>query len=104
MGISKGNLILQVEGTLQLWLPAVNSIHIEFKLSTGGKIEGTVKEIELNIAGQALLMKDVAIGNNGLKVAEAQLTIKAHETATKIKPKDRRCQQRHHHTRFRLPR
>lgn len=84
VNLTKGKLVLQLEGTLQLWLPGnERKIPIEFKIDSDGQLEGKVKEITLTIAGQELSMKEVEISNAGLKVAEASLTIKGPEEKDK---------------------
>ena len=78
VSLSKGKLVVPVEGTLQLRLPGnQRDIPIEIKIDSTGNIEGKVKEIKLSIAGQDLEMKDVVISNDGLKVEEASLTFQS---------------------------
>lgn len=73
---TKGGFSLQLDSTLDLHLPDNNrKIPVEFKIDSQGNLKGTIKEIELKIAGQTLVMKNVEVDNAGLKVEEATLTI-----------------------------
>ena len=86
VGYFEGKYSLQLEGTLQLWLPGnQRNIPIEFKIDDSGELEATVKEITLSVAGQELLMKKVVLSNDGLKVEEATLTIQSQVDKSKEK-------------------
>ncbi len=86
VGYFDGKYSLQLEGTLQLWLPNnQRNIPIEFKIDDSGELEATVKEITLSVAGQDLLMKNVVLSNDGLKVEEATLTIQSQVEKSKEK-------------------
>ncbi len=83
---SDGKYSLQLEGTLQLWLPNnQRNIPIEFKIDDTGKLQAKVKEINLRLAGQDLVMKEVELSNTGLKVEEATLTFQSHVDKSKEK-------------------
>ena len=58
---------LQVNSTLQLTLPGnEQNIPAELKIDATGKLDGKINEIELNIAGQRLTMKEVKVTNSSL--------------------------------------
>ncbi len=79
-----GKLGLQIEGTLQLWLPSNHTnIPIKTKIDSDGKLTGEIDELNLTVAGQDLMMKNVAISGDGLKVKEATLTIKGSDNKDK---------------------
>ncbi len=93
IGVFDGKIGLQLEGTLQLWLPGNHrNIPIEFSINEDGELEASVKQIDLTIAGHALAMKKVKLNNGGLKVDEASLTIQGQEK----KNKDQRLASRLH--------
>ena len=84
IGVFDGKIGLQLEGTLQLWLPQnQRNIPIEFSINEDGELEASVKQIDLTIAGHALAMKKVKLSNDGLKVDEASLTIQGQEKKAK---------------------
>lgn len=84
IGVFDGKIGLQLEGTLQLWLPQnQRNIPIEFSINEDGELEASIKQIDLTIAGHALAMKKVNLSNDGLKVDEASLTIQGQEKKAK---------------------
>ncbi len=86
VGYFEGKYSLQLEGTLQLWLPGnQRNIPIEFKIDDSGQLEAKIKEITLSLAGQDLLMKEVELSNDGLKVEEATLTFQSQVDKSKEK-------------------
>lgn len=86
IGYFEGKYSLQLEGTLQLWLPGnQRNIPIEFKIDDTGKLQAKVKEISLRLAGQDLVMKEVELSNTGLKVEEATLTFQSQVDKSKEK-------------------
>ncbi|RME54098.1 MAG: hypothetical protein D6790_17065, partial [Caldilineae bacterium] len=76
VGVFEGKIGLEVESTLQLWLPNnQRNIAVTFKIDENGDFEGEIEKLDLTVAGQALEMKKITLSNSGLKVGEATLTI-----------------------------
>ncbi len=73
---SKDGFSLQIDSTLDLHVASNDrKIPVELKIDWQGNVKGTIKKLELKIAGHDLEMKDVEISNSGLKVDEASFTI-----------------------------
>ncbi|KPL91703.1 PKD domain-containing protein [Herpetosiphon geysericola] len=73
---SKEGFSLQIDSTLDLHVASNDrKIPVELKIDWQGNVKGTIKKLELKIAGHDLEMKDVVISNSGLKVDEASFTI-----------------------------
>ncbi len=71
-----GIYVMMGSGTLSLNLPSnVQEIAIVFRFDSAGNISASLSQLSLSVAGGTLAMKDIALGNNGLSVAVATLTL-----------------------------
>ena len=90
-----GKLGLQIEGTLQLWLPSNHTnIPIKTKIDSDGKLTGKIDKLNLTLAKSKLEISEMEFDDKGFSASKAELTlpqslkgIKATVTRVKIDEK-----------------